>query len=104
MRPRSGRSTPAMQRNSMDFPAPDAPRTLSGVSVARKATSSVNSANCFSICTSRVTSVLPLALAAQTLRMRPVVKPAQQDDGDAHIHGAPRHGALDFIGFHGKIN
>ena len=76
MRPRLGRSRPAMQRNSMDLPAPDAPRMLSGVSVARNATSSVKSASFFSIWTSRVTSVLSPALAAQALRVRPVVQTA----------------------------
>src|SRR5271154_236165 len=104
MRPRLGFSRPAMQRSSMDFPAPDAPRMLNGDSVARNETSSVKSASFFSIWTSRVTSVLSPALAPQTLRVRPVVKPAQQRDGDAHVHGAPGHGALDFVGLHGEIN
>src|SRR5580658_11871 len=104
MRPRPGFSRPAMQRNNMDLPAPDAPRMLSGVSVARNATSSVKSASFFSIWTSRVTSVLPPTFAAQTLRVRPVVKPAEQDDGDAHVHGAPGHGTLDFVCFDGEIN
>src|SRR5580704_8270562 len=104
MRPWVGRSRPATQRKSMDFPAPDAPRMLSGASVARKATLSVKSASFFSIWTSRVTSVLPPTLAAQALRVRPVVKAAEQDDGNAHVHGAPGHGALDFVRFHGEIN
>src|SRR5580692_3989740 len=93
-----------MQRNSMDLPAPDAPRMLSGVSVAWNETSSVKSASFFSIWTSRVTSVLAPALAPQTLRVRPVVQTAQQRDGDADVHGAPGHGTLDFVCFHGKIN
>src|SRR5271170_8046038 len=104
MRPRLGFSRPAMQRNSMDFPAPDAPRMLSGVSVARNETSNVNSASCFSIWTSRVTLVLSPALAAQALRVRPVVKTGEQRDRDAYIHGAPGHGALDFVCFDGKID
>src|SRR5271169_4955855 len=104
IRPRPGRSRPAMQRSSMDLPAPDAPRMLNGDSVARNETSSVKSASFFPMWTSRVTSVLSPALAAQTLRVRPVVEPAQQRDGDAHVHGAPGHGALDFVGLHGEIN
>src|SRR5277367_6604630 len=104
MRPSPGCSSPAMQRNSMDLPAPDAPRMLSGDSPARNATSSVNSASFFSIFTSRVTSVLPPTFAPQTLRVRPVVKSAQQNDGDSHVHGAPCHGPLDFVCFHRKIN
>src|ERR1700722_9806453 len=104
MRPRAGRSRPAMQRNSMDLPAPEAPRMLSGASVARNATSSLKSASFFSIWTSRLTSMLSPTLAPQTLRVRPVVKPSQQRDRYAHVHGAPGHGALDFVSFHGKIN
>src|SRR5580658_3157306 len=104
MRPRPGFSKPAMQRNSIDLPAPEAPRMLSGVSVALKATSSVNSASFFSIWTSRVTSVLSPAFAAEALRVRPVVEPAEQCDGDADVHGAPGHGALNFVCFDGKIN
>src|ERR1700733_5538930 len=104
MRPRPGLSKPAMQRNSMDLPAPEAPRMLSGVSVARNATSSVNSASFFSIWTSRAMSVLPPAFAAQALRMRPIVKPAKQRDGDADVHGAPGQGMLNFVCFHGKID
>src|SRR5271156_4659137 len=103
-RPRPGFSRPAIQRNSMDLPAPDAPRMLSGVSVAWNETSSVKSVSFFSIWTSRVTSVLPPALAPQTLGVRPVVKTAQKRDGDADVHGAPGHGALNFVCFHGKIN
>src|SRR5271170_2782278 len=104
MRPRLGFSRPAMQRSNMDLPAPDAPRMLNGDSVAWNETSSVKSASFFSIWTSRVTSVVSPALAAQTLRVRPVVEPAQQCDGDAHVHGAPGQSALDFVGLHGKIN
>src|ERR1700684_1736710 len=104
MRPRPGFSRPALQRNSMDLPAPDAPRMLSGVSVARNATSSVNSASFFSTWTSKVTSELPPACAAQALRVRPIVKPAQQRDRDADVHRAPGHGALNFVCFHGKID
>src|ERR1700729_1640603 len=104
MRPRPGFSKPAMQRNSMDLPAPEAPRMLSGVSVARNATSSVNSASFFSIWTSRATSVLSPAFAAQALRVRPIVKSAQQRDGDADVHSAPGHGTLNFVCFHGKID
>src|SRR5579863_5038669 len=93
-----------MQRKSIVLPAPEAPKILKGAAGARNSTSKVKSASFFSICTSSVTSAPPPTLAPQPLRVRPVIKPAQQRDRNSHVRRAPAQRLPDLVRFHRKIN